>query len=220
MEIIYSQNEMLTAHPSSASERGRRVKILRVLANLDRKSVEEKYNINFNTLKGWELARHGGLTEKGAKKILAMCHAEGVNCDLQWLLHGIGAGPTLYNKITYAASDTDPEKKILNEILFFRQQHENAIDYLVNDDSMTPFYLPNDYVCGIKREGKEIEKVIGLPCIVELAAGGILLRKVMQSCTPNHYQLQCINSQFEPFIQETELISASPVIWHRRKDVE
>ncbi|MBI5448694.1 MAG: XRE family transcriptional regulator, partial [Gammaproteobacteria bacterium] len=64
--------------PIDSIERGRRIKILRVLANLDRKAVEEKHGINFNTLKGWELGRHGGLTEKGAKKIISMCQQEGV----------------------------------------------------------------------------------------------------------------------------------------------
>src|SRR5262249_31447785 len=49
-----------------------------------------KYGISANTLQSWEKAKAGGLTSKGAKRILSALQQEGVNCSTEWLLYGIG----------------------------------------------------------------------------------------------------------------------------------
>lgn len=80
---------------STACQRGQRLKRLRNLANLSRKAMCENADLNINTLKGWEIGRHGGLTHQGAKKILKRVANEGVQCSEQWLLHDTGPGPRL-----------------------------------------------------------------------------------------------------------------------------
>ena len=68
-----SNNTATLIKPSSTQDlcspksRGERLRRVRNLANLSRKNFP-LHGINLNTLKGWEIGRHGGLTEKGAKK--------------------------------------------------------------------------------------------------------------------------------------------------------
>ncbi len=63
-----------------ALERGNRVKRCRNIANLTREAVCDTGALNILTLKGWELGKHGGLSEAGAQKVLARVEKEGVRC--------------------------------------------------------------------------------------------------------------------------------------------
>ena len=73
-----------------AKERGRRLKLLRSMTGLPRKALEQKYHISASTIQSWEDAKAGGLTEKGAKRVIQVFHKEGIQCSLNWLLHGLG----------------------------------------------------------------------------------------------------------------------------------
>lgn len=194
---------------SSPIARGRRVKRLRVLANLDRKDVEERYGINHNTLKGWELGRHGGITEKGAKKIIALCQTEGVNCELNWILHALGLHPSLQETPPTSAQ----EHRILQELLFFRQNNANTLDYAVQDDAMAPYYSAGDYVAGIKCEPRHFNELVGLCCIVQGEIVGTLLCRIEKSTAVDKYRLVTHATT----LNDITLSNAAEVIWHRRK---
>lgn len=229
---IIMDQETTTDTLSTPKERGLRLKRLRNLANLSRRDIEDKYYIKINTLKGWEVGRHGGLTEKGAIKILNILEQEGVICTLDWILYDIGRGPTVAEKF-----DTEPEeeitvpthikeseeKQIIDELIFFRQNHANTIDLIIDDDSMEPCYKKGMYVAGIKRFEDKIGKVVGHNCIVQTTNGRLLLRNLRKGSKPGSYNLICLNTQSninEPVIYNTELVSAAPVIWQRIKDPE
>ena len=224
------EQETTTDTLSTPRERGLRLKRLRNLANLTRRDIEDKYLIKINTLKGWEVGRHGGLTEKGAIKILKILEQEGVICNLDWILYGIGKGPTVAEKFeTEPEEESDApihlkeseEKQIIDELIFFKQNHVNSIDLIVEDDSMEPCYHTNDYVAGIKRFDKEIDKLTGLNCIVQTVDGRMLLRNLRKGMNEGCYNLISLNTQCnidEPVIYNIELVSAAPVIWQRRKD--
>lgn len=198
---------------ASPCERGKRLKRLRTLANLNRKIVEEKYGINLNTLKGWELGRHGGITEKGAKKILTMCESEGVTCDLNWLLYATGPAPILQERMSPHSNKVI--NKIAQEILFFHQNNKNATELMITDDSMAPCFQPGDYVAGVKRDNNAIDKLLGMHCIIECEQG-TFLRTLQQSNKENFYNLIGCLEKYN--LQEVKLISAAPVTWHRKKD--
>jgi len=221
-------DEIITSDTlSSPKERGQRLKRLRNLANLSRRDIEDKYFIKINTLKGWEVGRHGGLTEKGAVKILNILEQEGVNCSLDWLLYGIGKGPTIAEKFESEQEEVkepashereSEDKQIIDELLFFRQNHTNSIDLILEDDSMEPCYTKGMYVAGIKRFDEEIDNIIGHNCIVQTVDGRLLLRNVRKGSKTGLYHLICLNTQSEidePVIYDIELVSAAPAIWQR-----
>lgn len=210
--------------PSSPEARASRLKRLRNLANLSRKEMCEASDIKHDTLIGWEVSRHGGLSKIGAQKVISRVAKAGVQCTLEWLLEGIGPMPIIFPNLIIGNSSEAicvEEKIIHNELLFFKSQYPDAIDYVVEDDGMIPQYFPDDHLAGIKRYGEKISHLIGYDCIVQLTDGIILLRRLQEGSKENLYNLSCINPKttaISPTIFNIELICAAPVIWIRKKD--
>lgn len=210
--------------PEARAERLRRV---RNLANLTREAMCLNSELNANTLKGWEIARYGGLPQDGAEKVVARVAQEGVTVTTDWLLYEIGVGPQVITDFKKAKADkkkkTQPltlqheEQLIINELMLFRSQFSHAVDFKVADDAMEPYYKPGEYVAGVKRFGKNIRTLVGRACIVQTANGITLLRVVRDGQTPDRYTLMCFNTQTtaqEPILYNVELTSAAPVARH------
>jgi len=219
---------------SSAEARGKRIKSLRMMADLSRKDVGDKYQISAGTLRGWEEARSGGLTENGARRLLTVFRKEGIQCSIEWLLHGTGIPPQVSDKLYQGEAgsllqDTDlgqqPESWedpiILSELLHFRKVNPDAVDMLVVDNGMEPLFHQGDYVAGRRRYNEEVENVIGRNCIIETTQGKLYLRQLQRGTKKGLYTLICINLNFSPedaILYNVDIVSAAPVIWHRMKD--
>jgi transcriptional regulator with XRE-family HTH domain len=216
---------------SSSEYRAKRLKMLRNLANLSRQELCNLAIININTLKGWERGRYGGLPLDGAKKILNAALPRGVQCTLDWLLHEIGVGPKVNTDILKIKrigarhqkkiNQTEEEKLIINEILLFRKQFGNTIDFMVEDDGMAPLYNKGEYVAGIMRTGENIKKLVSTNCVAQLASGKILLRNIRSGTEKHKYSLFCINQQstvIEPVLHNVELLCAASIIRIFRKN--
>jgi hypothetical protein len=207
---------------SSPIEKAKRLKRVRNLANLTRKYITEQFHINMETYKGWEIARHGGLSRKGALKVCEIVKTRGVTCTPEWLLHGTGQGPKLTEvfeegtDIEFPAYSRDKEKEqIFRELNCFRNFQINTIDIIMQDDSMTPYYANGDVLAGIKRYRK-IHNVVGHLCIVQTRDGRVLVRKVEAGTEDGLYNLVTLHPHHVE--NNVKLISAAPVIWIRRKD--
>lgn len=217
---------------SSAKARGRRLRSLRKMADLTRKDIQERYHINAGTLQGWEDARFGGLTAKGANRIIRALRNEGMQCHVDWLLHGVGTPPlpseSLYlggdvlSALGVPAGSRSEDAAILEELMCFRRCNPESIDLLIADDGMDPQFKRGDYVAGRKRIGEQIQELIGMNCIVETKTGDVVFRNLRSGKEKNLYTLTCVNphaSVSEPIIYNVSLASAAPVLWHRRKDL-
>lgn len=216
---------------TSAKARAARLKRIRNLANLSRKEICKKADININTLTGWELARHGGLTAKGAEKVIALLANEGIKVTLDWLLYEIGAGPRMVSepisktkpnpeKIDLNPSDFSKEKELIaQELLLFRSHHKRTFDLIVSDDGMFPYYRIGDYVAGIPFYGKDIYSFVGEVCIIQLENGQTVLRRLKKGAEENTFHLFCVNLETtvpKPILSDIKVKSVSPIIWHRR----
>ncbi|MFA6409692.1 MAG: helix-turn-helix domain-containing protein [Gammaproteobacteria bacterium] len=213
----------------SPIERGERVKRLRNLANLTRKEFcDASSDVNVHTLKGWEIGRYGGLTRKGAEKVLPIVAAKGVSCSIDWLLYGIGAGPTVFGDYekdsspAIASSTTKEPKeshKIAKELALFKQHYKNVVDFIVADDGMLPHYVVGSYIAGVKVFGEDIASLVGRDCIVHTKKGQLLFRRIHSAAKGGKYNLICLNTatqSTEPVLYEVELSSAAAVIWQRQ----
>lgn len=213
---------------SSPEARGERVRRLRNLANLSRQALCDNGEFKLDTLIGWELARHGGLTEKGAVKLLNCLAGAGVNCTLEWLLHEIGNGPTIASNFTAIQENVtkqtivpqDEEKHIVEELLLFRKNNPDSVELVVPDYCMSPVYKRGDYVAGIKYYQDKLPALQGYDCIVQPKEGELLLRRIIQGDDPNKYTLIPINfnEAVTPLLLiNITLVYAAPIIWHRKK---
>jgi transcriptional regulator with XRE-family HTH domain len=215
---------------SSAEARGKRLKSLRKMADLSRKALTIKYLISASTIQAWEDGKAGGLTAKGAQRIVAALREEGVYCTVDWLMHGVGQSPYLAERLylraaepmrEYASSAIIPHaESITRELLVFRELNYDAIDMVIIDEGMGPYYQVGDTIAGIRCRGnKTIENCVGKDCIVELQNGEVLFRRLRASSNHEHFHLQCINLDTlvkQPYRYDEVLLSAAPVIWHRR----
>lgn len=217
------------AHASdSPAVRGVRLKRLRYMANLSRDEMHSKYALNKNTLKGWELGRHSGITEKKAYRLVEIFLLEGVHTTIDWLLYGIGSGPTLVDQeqsslldLSAVFSRVVADKQVVKELLFFRKSHPDAIDFIVEDDGMEPCYSFGEVVAGRKRFGSACRKLIGLDCIVQTQEGKVMLRRLHHCTAQGTYTLLCSNNRttvLEPALYNVALVSAAPVMWRRSQD--
>lgn len=218
----------------SPEARGKRLKKLRQKSDLSRRAIEEKHGISARTWESWEKGGAGGLTEKGAMRVIYAMREEGIYCTKEWLLYGSGLPPQtvdenlqgsfeagISNKNLAMPLDTDEETAIRQELLTFRQYNPNAIDARVMDDGMEPQYGIGDYIGGQRRFGEDIAACVNNDCIVETDSDEIYVRRLRAGSKQGLYSLYTVNPNttvYMPVMQDISLKSAAPIIWHRRKN--
>lgn len=209
--------------------RAKRLKHIRALANVTREEFccQGKTTINIHTLSGWENARFGGLTKTGAEKIISRIEELGVICTMEWLLEGTNEPPYVdYEYTSFFQNERNKleseDQIIAKELALFKAKNNDSIDYHVIDDVMSPEYQIGDYVAGIKRFlTDDIKHIIGLDCLIETSNKEVFLRNLQPGLTPGLYTLVGKNlksSQKNIVIFNIKIVSASPVIWHRKND--
>lgn len=209
--------------------KGGRLQQLRNLARFTQNDIANLANVSLSGYKGWEMGRHGGLPEKRAIFLVPIFQAEGINCNFEWLMYGVGNPPIKNqgycptdNKVSHQIFEkfAKTEKEhIQDELNFFRNNYLNSLDLIIPDDAMAPQFLPNDIIAGIKLSNKNFHRAIGLNCIIQTMAGDILLRQLQKGIKKDRYTLLCTNltSLQETILHEVELINVAPVLWHRKE---
>jgi hypothetical protein len=220
-------------NPDSAKERGNRVRYMRIeLLHVSRNALVKKYTdlLSMSAIQNWEDGRYGGLTEKGAKKLIEVFARENIDCSLQWLLYGIGSAPVNFSGIARFSlnsadiiTDKQPpvtdEEAIHKELRFFKAIHVDTMDAIVRDDALSPILTIGDYVAGIRWTGKEINQAIGQLCIIQTYDGLFLTRKLEASPQPGYYKLVCTNLDTLltlPLANNVKLFSVASIVWVRK----
>ena len=224
--IEQSQDDSLT----SPKAKGERIRRIRHLANLSREDFCSDGEINITTLISWEIGRFGGLSAKGASRVIARVAKEGVFCTPEWLLYEIGVWPEV--KADYKKAQAKPEVEnqintssensiVIEELMLFRKLNKHAIDFIVEDDVMFPHYRIGDYVAGTKRFGTKIATLVSWDSIVQTSDGRIMMRNLQRGPRNNSYNLISTNLHTkvkDAIIYDVELVAAAPILWHRRKE--
>ena len=211
---------------------GMRLRRARILAGLaTRREFEQKHQISANTLQGWEQGKNP-LSIKGARRIVEALKQEGVICTMEWLIHGTGMPPRpyemanaglrseLHQNQSLVELNQREEQLIYREAQLFRQQTPNSIVLTVADDAMEPYYSIGDYIGGTQVFNDDIAQYLNSVCILELENNLILPRYLQQGKAPGSFTASCTNptTTSSPLnIYNAKIISAAPIIWHRRK---
>jgi len=213
--------------PEQKLLRAARLKKMRKMTHYSRKAFSEKYNMSQGTLQNWETARFGGLTEKGAHTMIHALSSEGIFCSFEWLMYGVGNSPAITDTSTKKSIpvknlNSAPEEELIKaQLKLFQSLNQDAVNFSVIDDSMSPLYKEGELLAGIKRTGKSIEKLVNKTCIIETYDKKKMLRYIKKGSKPNTYNISCLNKDTnipEPFIYNAALISAAPVTWVRSSD--
>lgn len=197
--------------------RGKRLSRLRNILNLTRLELCNSTTINFNTYKGWELGKFGGLTAKGADKIISFFNQNGVICNIKWLMDGEGIEPYFIPKSEMQPDSCllENEQLIINEIGFLNSYLKDIIYYKIADDGMLPEFDIGDYVAGIKVNAEGISDLINKNCIIHTKNGDYLVRQIRKGSVCGKYNLICINIHSnvnEPLMYDVEINYAAKII--------
>lgn len=201
---------------TSPEARAKRLRRVRTLANLSRHQMCND-DININTYIGWEVARFGGLSKTGAKKVINRVAQERVVCTFDWLMKGQGAPPYLIYERPVTGESED--NLIKNELALFETQYDNVVWVQVQDDGLSPIVEEGDYVAGVQLSDSEAidKQLIDQVCIVEIKADQYVVRKLKPGTQKERFNLACTNldtTVTEPIRQNVKIRSAAQVIRH------
>lgn len=209
------------------SATGNRIKSLRMLIGCTRKEFAEKTGISENTLKIWEepAETRNGISKKGANRLIAAMKDCGITCTLEWLLFGLGYGPSLQHiqkedlPQNHEEVSWGEEESIFRDIESFKANNPNPIVIAITDGSLLPCYSYGDYVGGSKMFGKNIELLANSLCIVEFNEN-ILVRKISEPNNQGKYTLSAMSSDVlstHSTFNNVDLNFAAKIIWHRSR---
>lgn len=186
-----------------ALEVGKRVKLARLMANLNRKQMEAKYNINRHTLVSWEKGANF-LTETKARELIDIFSKEQVKITLEWLLYGNDStynatslnqnNQHLTNVSTIQRSlESSEEMNYLEEMNYFCNTNPQSITTKITDNCLSPIFNKGDYVGGIKIFDQNLIKLVGTFSIITLEDQQIVARKIFKHHKDNSFTIGSIN---------------------------
>ncbi len=203
------------AGDDSPAARGARLRKLRLMAGLSTAELAIKAGFSRASISYWENAAFSGLSHKGAEKIVNVLNEEhGINCDVGWLLLGIGDMPTW----NIASLPTDIQfpiakknKAIIQEIVnidkrreeieLFTKNYNQAVVMQLQHNLMNPLYRAGDWVGGCWEAIKP--ELIGKSCIIRLDHSSEV-RILKSSTQPEKFNL-CLMAYAEDASQPFEL---------------
>lgn len=179
------RDKIATTENQESLSIGKRIRLARMLTNLTRKNIFDKYGISPSTLRAWE-AGINSLTEYNAQKLYKAFRAEGLSLGKDWILNGSSKEDedNLYSNEANELSsvlDIEANLKIFEEISFFKKNYLNTITIEVTDDGLHPLYEIGDYIGGINVTSDILVKsLVGKFCIVTATNEKIYTRKIFR----------------------------------------
>lgn len=213
--------------------RADRLKLARKLTGLTLDEIPTKFGISKHTFYAWESGRNP-IREKSVPKIINALRQVGVYCTHDWLMEGIGLSPRFMHEVSAASDlfdknrDETPEEweqfydemAIFSEIKVFQKVNKNTDVKFISDDAMSPWFGPGEYVGGICYFGEDIlTKALNANCIVETQTGECYIRHLSKAKKEGLYNLTCLNPHAnvsDLILYNVGLLSAAPIIWHRK----
>lgn len=196
--------------------RGQRLKRIRNLTNLSRQEFCNNESLNINTYKGWEIGRHGGLTQQAAITLSNAFSHYGVICSANWLLEEEGPPPQLITEFTPSSKQEHSQsecRQINNELNFLRQSYQDLVHYQLINNTMEPFYHKGDHVAGIELQTK-FHKLLGRRVIARLNSGDVVVR-TLRSCELHKTLCLYAEKSKKHDIHNPEITSLATISWHR-----
>lgn len=201
-ELFPSINDMTENKVDSPKKKGIRLKWLRRIANLNRREFAEKFHLNYETLKGWENGKHGGIPLKQAQKLIfSLMKFSSIDCSTEWLVYGVGDGPQLLHPPSNASnhyaellfSIPDEEKnKIQKELHLILTHYPTALVFLIRHPTAIPHYTPGDIVAGLPLKPRDFRKSMGKVCLIQTLSETLSLCKIEKYSLPNQLTVSTV----------------------------
>lgn len=207
--------------PTSPRSRAARLKEARDIAGFTLKEMASTGLINFNTLCGWETAKHGGLTERGALLIVKRLSECNTQCSIEWLLYGQGEKPSKKpsSRNIVLGESTSKLASSIHKLII--DSNPDLLCIQITDSSMVPKYNIGDYVYGFpfSPDIYQLSSISDRSIIVKLETGDLILRKLRVNQISNEIILTTCNQSFHPpFLYNPKIEIIATIICHIRND--
>ncbi|BBH54378.1 hypothetical protein [Fluviispira sanaruensis] len=207
---------------------GERIKWSRKILGLNREYLCEKYDVSINTFGSWERSEKK-ISDQAVNTCLNILKQEGLKITKEWLLTGIGSNPNIdyaqkmFEKESFIEIEQaiSPSEAINIEKKFFLKNNENSVLIRNIGNEMSPYYEPDEWIGGIKKDRNKIELLNGLDCIVQIFGKKNPIFKRLIFTDNNEINLHILNPFTDikpPIIFNVKLVWAAPVIWRRKID--
>lgn len=211
---------------------GERIRFVRENLRYTRRQFCEKYLISESTLKSWENIDKN-ITENALTKILSLFNQEGVRLNRDWLLYNKGEQPHFHsahlvnheqeaNIEPVEYSEYHDELLMMEDQTHFLKKYKSSVSTIISTMEMLPLYSPGDYVGGIKRTGRDIEKTVGRDCIIKIKdQQGLLVKRVGGREKSGLYSLfitNTVDSFKNAILTAVDIEYCAPIIWIRKKN--
>ena len=207
---------------ASKSARSKRLMCMRGMIGLSRREFCEKYDLSPGTLQNWETARFGGLTEKGAKRMMMHFKEEGVYCSFKWLMYGEGEEARLMDALAETERQAIVRRSSLQaDVNAMNALHLDAVTMGIIDDSMMPVLTKGSYVMGTRHYADAIKQCVNQVCVVEMSDGVRYVRLLRASHVEGRYNLHVYNPLTKVYPStfiEVKISMAAPIFWIRKPE--
>lgn len=205
--------------------RSDRLKQLRTMAKVSRAELAKRCGLSPSIFSCWEnltgRSAKFGLPARSAAKVVEALRKDGIIATVEWLMFEKGDAPHIeqktlekFNRFQHAYD----EELVFNAI----QKLATEIDatklkvHKIQDDTMSPRFMENDYVIGMQLDEKNWREIDCGMAIIELENEVFYLRKV-RGMLSKKYTLFGTNAEtaFDSFIiQPKKIISAYKIVAH------
>lgn len=132
------QYQQPVRHKKAAKERAVRLRALRAMCRYTRSDLARRHGIPAATLQNWETPRQGGITDKGAYRIITVFSKLGMHVSHEWLMQGTGPEPYLESQGVLRRMQnllTRSRGKKVDHCALFEQWHKQGFVLEVDEKS-------------------------------------------------------------------------------------
>lgn len=207
-------------HLTDTQKRGNRIfHVRKKLLKMTRDQFCQGFHYTSQSLKAWELAWGGGISESRARILVDYMRDLGVHCTVPWIMYGVGPEPKLLTQYEQHNPDGLQDDDDLAEELLFFENRAHAHTAQVTDDSLYPILRVGDYVGGF--ETQQPHKALDQECLVIDLQDNQYIRILKQGDQAQTYHLTSYNPHTTAFqeIRNIKLKKIIPIVWIRRRGI-
>lgn len=191
---------------------GLRIRACRVLTGFTQEEFGTKFKMPVPSIKTWEM---GSVIPRidGLKKYTAALEDCGIFVNTDWLMHGIGTGPSYF----LSNAESQSEEHYVDEFTSIkdmfsnicRRNKENPIVIKVEDDEMLPLFKPGDFLAGVLTDKRFFNYDPEKPVLINIPGIGYAPRFIHQ--VGDEY---FISSLKDPAIKRFKMELFGLIKWH------
>ena len=157
---------------------GKRLKVLRTMAGLNRHALAEQAEVSKTSISYWEHGKGSPMTARSMGKIIAAIEKAGINCNEEWLKTGNSEPPFAISHVKKSSQISESlsnfnfqNSPFIEEINLFLNNHndsQKAVIVQVEHEGLYPLFQKGDIVGGIFRSADSIDLSKEKICIVKI----------------------------------------------------